>query len=110
MRIRDWSSDVCSADRQARALPGITLSNGVPDGSGLVVTSMETDGQASRLGIRVGDGVVSLDGMPIRSLDQASAYLLRHDRRSEERRVGEECGRQVRSPLVPEHLQKKKKL
>src|SRR3546814_9651044 len=80
MRIRDWSSDVCSADRQARALPGITLSNGVPDGSGLVVTSMETDGQASRLGIRVGDGVVSLDGMPMRSLDQASAYLLRHDR------------------------------
>src|SRR3546814_913303 len=69
-----------AAAAQARALPGITLSNGVPDGSGLVVTSMETDGQASRLGIRVGDGVVSLDGMPIRSLDQASAYLLRHDR------------------------------
>ncbi|GAY19695.1 MULTISPECIES: PDZ domain-containing protein [Sphingobium] len=66
------------AAAQARALPGITLSNGMPAGSGVVVTSMETDGQAARLGIRVGDGVVSLDGMPIRSLDQASAYLLHH--------------------------------
>ncbi|AEG50146.1 PDZ/DHR/GLGF domain protein [Sphingobium chlorophenolicum L-1] len=65
---------------KARALPGVTLMDGDPaEGRpGVIVTSMETDGQAARLGISVGDGVVSLDGMPIRSLDQASAYLLHH--------------------------------
>ncbi|WP_327753164.1 PDZ domain-containing protein [Sphingobium sp. SJ10-10] len=60
---------------KARALPGVTLTDGHP---GVIVTSMETDGQAARLGISVGDGVVSLNGTPISSLDQASAYLLHH--------------------------------
>ncbi|AMK21886.1 MULTISPECIES: PDZ domain-containing protein [Sphingobium] len=64
-----------AAAAKARALPGVTLTDGHP---GVIVTSMETDGQAARLGISVGDGVVSLNGTPISSLDQASAYLLHH--------------------------------
>lgn len=72
---RDTDGHLEAAAAKARALPGITLTDSHP---GVIVTSMETDGQAARLGIRVGDGVVSLDGMPIRSLDQASSYLLHH--------------------------------
>ena len=50
-----------AAAAKARALPGVTLTDGHP---GVIVTSMETDGQAARLGISVGDGVVSLNGTP----------------------------------------------
>lgn len=64
-----------AAAAKAGALPGVTLTDAHP---GVIVTSMETDGQAARLGISVGDGVVSLNGTPISSLDQASAYLLHH--------------------------------
>ncbi|WP_313802095.1 PDZ domain-containing protein [Sphingobium sp.] len=69
-----------AAAAKARALPGITLTDSnLPGGNpGVIVTSMETDGQAARLGISVGDGVVSLNGTPISSLDQASSYLLHH--------------------------------
>jgi len=41
---------------------------------------MGSDGEAARLGVSVGDGVISLNGMPISSLDQASSYLLHHPR------------------------------
>ncbi|WP_176592118.1 PDZ domain-containing protein [Sphingobium sp. EM0848] len=64
-----------AAAAKARALPGVTLTDGHP---GVIVTSMETNGQAARLGINVGDGVISLNGTPISSLDQASSYLLHH--------------------------------
>lgn len=69
-----------AAAAKARALPGVTLMDGHwEDGHpGVIVTSTETDGQAARLGISVGDGVISLDGTPISSLDQASSYLLHH--------------------------------
>lgn len=67
-----------AAAAKARVLPGITMTDAGPAGSGIVVTSMESDGQAARLGIAVGDGIVSLNGTPISSLDQASAYLLHH--------------------------------
>ncbi|KKW93918.1 MULTISPECIES: PDZ domain-containing protein [Sphingobium] len=69
-----------AAAAKARSLPGVTLMDGMAAGGrpGVIVTSMESDGQAARLGISVGDGVVSLNGTPISSLDQASAYLLHH--------------------------------
>lgn len=67
-----------AAAAKARALPGLTMTDA--GGSGVIVTSMESDGEAARLGVSVGDGVISLNGMPISSLDQASSYLLHHPR------------------------------
>ena len=67
-----------AAAANARALPGLTMTD--TGGSGVIVTSMESDGEAARLGVSVGDGVISLNGMPISSLDQASSYLLHHPR------------------------------
>lgn len=67
-----------AAAAKARALPGLTMTDAVPAGSGIIVTSMESDGEAARLGVSVGDGVISLNGTPISSLDQASTYLLHH--------------------------------
>ena len=77
-RVTDGHVEAAAA--KARALPGITLTDGNwPDGRPVViVTSMETDGEAARQGISVGDDVVSLNGTPISSLDQASTYLLHH--------------------------------
>lgn len=59
-------------------LPGFTLSVAGPD---LVVTSIESDGQAARRGVAVGDEIVAIDGRSFHSLDQARAYLVRapHD-------------------------------
>lgn len=62
----------------AHMLPGLTLDNASPAGSGIVVTSMESGGQAARLGIAVGDDLIRIDNMPIASLDQASSFLNAH--------------------------------
>jgi len=55
-------------------LPGLTL---IATGPHLVVTSIETGGEAARSGVAVGDEIVAIDGRPFRSLDQAAAYLVR---------------------------------
>lgn len=80
LHARHFAGSHASASGQAaRLLPGLTLDDADPPGSGVVVTSMESGGQAARLGISVGDDVVQIDGTPVGSLDQASAYLLRKD-------------------------------
>jgi hypothetical protein len=67
-----------AAAAKARALPGLTMTDAVPTGSGVIVTSMESDGEAARRGVHVGDDLISLNGSPISSLDQASAWLYNH--------------------------------
>lgn len=64
------------ADSRPDLLPGVTLINAAPPGSGVIVTSLRTDGIAARGGIAVGDAIVAIDGAPIHSLDQASHYLV----------------------------------
>lgn len=64
----------------AHLLPGLTLVNAQPGGVGIIVTSLETGGQAARLGVAVGDDVVRMDDQPIASLDQAGSYLVQHPR------------------------------
>lgn len=66
------------AGNAAHLLPGLTLDNAEPAGTGLVVTSMESNGQAARAGIAVGDDLVRIDGTPVASLDQASSFLTDH--------------------------------
>lgn len=67
-----------AAAAKAGALPGLTMTDAVPAGSGVIVTSMESDGEAARLGVHVGDDLISLNGTPISSLDQASNWLYHH--------------------------------
>jgi len=79
---RATGSHAGQATAQGHILPGLTLVNGQPAGSGLIVTSLASDGQARRLGLAVGDNIVQIDGQASRSLDQATAYLLHHSRSS----------------------------
>ena len=65
-----------AADGRPDLLPGVTLINAAPPESGVIVTSLRSDGDAAHGGMAVGDAVVSIDGTPIHSLDQASHYLI----------------------------------
>ncbi|WHO38543.1 PDZ domain-containing protein [Sphingobium sp. AP49] len=75
---RDAEDHGSVSGASAQLLPGLTLENAEPAGSGLIVTSMESSGPAARAGIAVGDDLVKIDGTPIASLDQASAFLTDH--------------------------------
>ncbi|MGC4251415.1 MAG: PDZ domain-containing protein [Sphingobium sp.] len=75
---RATGSHAGQAAAQGHVLPGVTLANAQAGGSGLIVTSLASDGQARRLGFAVGDDIVQIDGQAVRSLDQAAAYLLQH--------------------------------
>jgi S1-C subfamily serine protease len=62
------------------SLPGITLDDDDDDGPGgdppmPVVTSLRTDGQAERLGVRVGDHIAAIDGRPVRDVAALRAAL-----------------------------------
>jgi len=63
-------------------LPGVTLVDAQPAGSGLVVTSIRSSSAAARQDILVGDGIVAIDGTPVHSLDQASRYLIDNPQRT----------------------------
>ncbi|WP_287431813.1 PDZ domain-containing protein [Sphingobium sp.] len=75
---RDAEDHGSVSGASAQLLPGLTLENAEPAGTGLVVTSMESSGPAARAGIAVGDDLIRIDGTPIASLDQANAYLSQH--------------------------------
>src|SRR3546814_2228595 len=85
MRISDWSSDVCSSDlpilgRDAKRerLRALAERRGIPLASTMAV----------------GDGANDLDMLAEAGIGVA---------RSEERRVGKECGSTCRSRWSPEH-------
>src|SRR3546814_7985738 len=91
LRIRDWSSDVCSSD-----LGGWATING------------------SDYAKVLGGGIIAFDATDYTDKDDASSWLdgeIISDSenapdtpfRSEERRVGKECARTVRSRWSPEH-------
>src|SRR3546814_16041265 len=117
MRISDWSSDVCSSD-----LPFETLTMTLADGD--VVIKLRPDlapehvARISELanegfydGVvfhRVIPGFMAQGGDPTGTGTGGSAKpdlpaAFSREPRSEERRVGKECGRQCRSRLSPYH-------
>ncbi|WP_434403557.1 PDZ domain-containing protein [Sphingobium sp. DN12] len=75
---RDAEDHASIAGARTQLLPGLTLENAEPPGTGLVITSMESSGQAARAGITVGDDLVRIDNVPVATLDQASAFLTEH--------------------------------
>src|SRR3546814_20440118 len=95
MRISDWSSDVCSSDLSGRAGHLCPAARGVGD---LLHDAHFGHGHevgAEPASVGAGDRIV---------LD-ANAQL----RRSEERRVGQECVSTCRSRWSPYHYKKKNK-
>src|SRR5207247_5530549 len=83
---RDWSSDVCSSDLVAKRI-GLGLS----DAAAHQIASMLRTGLVPRLGA---DLVVELPDLE-RVLDRSAKGDVRVRVRSEERRVGGECGSRV---------------
>src|SRR3546814_16977280 len=98
MRIRDWSSDVCSSDLHAEKLKNITFHEKL----GTVADKVERVAKLARW--LVEEGIVADSPRPFRggaggvaSRPDAAQADRPHPTRSEERRVGKECVRTCRS-------------
>ncbi|MDB5736512.1 MAG: hypothetical protein JWO65_180 [Sphingomonas bacterium] len=59
------------------AIPGVTLDeDGNAAADMLIVTSLRSDSEAMRLGIRVGDHIDAVDGRPVRSVAALRAAIV----------------------------------
>src|SRR3546814_16134418 len=92
MRISDWSSDVCSSDLIRTPGPNPAMKSS-PTG-----TSAETANK-----------IIAIEGGMMAPSSAADACSAAAKGRSEERRVGKECGSTCRSRWSPYHEKKKKK-
>src|SRR3546814_12556652 len=98
MRIRDWSSDVCSSDLGKPKLLARTLPNG---GTGFGFELADTTKNRERFEAQFnrpfeeGQSLTNAQEVPI-VLDELGL-----EARSEERRVGKECVRTCRSRWSP---------
>src|SRR3546814_15377913 len=101
MRISDWSSDVCSSDLEVAevpaAAPELTVAFALVKGDKpeLVVQKLTELGIDRIEPLRAERSVVRWDEA------KAASALTRLRARSEERRVGKECGRTCRSRGSP---------
>src|SRR3546814_17925797 len=98
MRISDWSSDVCSSDlvSLATAEPALVTDIGCGD---TVARRRATAELARHLAMRLRCYDILADEPATRS----DTLPLFTEARSEERRVGEECGSTCRSRWSPYH-------
>src|SRR3546814_11841352 len=114
MRISDWSSDVCSSDLAQSE--GIKLEIDCPD----KLPGFRGDAKRLRQGLfrLIAEAIYcARPGATLRftaretnmGLNLSITEELPSGERSEERRVGKECGSKWRSRLSPEHKKKKKK-
>src|SRR3546814_18028093 len=101
MRISDWSSDVCSSDLFLEGVVGVHV---------------DAEAHAQHLGLargQAGEHVahgfhqVGVGGGIDRGLDVGVLDEIAQVRRSEERRVGNECVSTCRSRWSPYHYKKK---
>src|SRR3546814_4075675 len=117
MRISDWSSDVCSSDLAHAALGGQPQ----PIGDVIVERAMDRAERhpalrAARRLLARGVGIVAvgdltkvtrallgraLDRIGLLAIHELEHRVVRHHRRSEERRVGKECVSMCRSRWSP---------
>ncbi|MDB5687408.1 MAG: protease [Rhizorhabdus sp.] len=63
------------ADRH-QVFPGFTVENAPVPSRGLIITSLQSNCQASREGARVGDLLIAIDGRPVADLRQAVGLML----------------------------------
>src|SRR3546814_16314740 len=98
MRISDWSSDVCSSD-----LNGIVSVDFLNDG---LTATLRTDGNLAQLKANETGGPFQGGGVTM-TVDTSGITLtesgkkIRQCKRSEERRVGQECVSTCRSRWSP---------
>src|SRR3546814_11517817 len=99
MRIRDWSSDVCSSDLQGKSSLGAIREGGNP------LTGPASGGEraASRIDGSPNYAAVSA---ALRSTPPPTTSAPPSPARSEERRVGDECVSTCRSRWSPYHKKK----
>src|SRR3546814_12544449 len=101
MRISDWSSDVCSSDLLAILTGGTVVSEDL--GIQLENVTLDMHGTAKRVSITKDETTV-VDGAGKKKDIEARCGQIRaqvEDTRSEERRVGKECGSTCRSRWSP---------
>src|SRR3546814_16974416 len=123
MRISDWSSDVCSSDLNKAYLRFLSANNR----GGAVTARIEVDaqqgaqvrrkeitvqdgddledetGRAVYKNCRIGEIRVSGDSSLLEVKTDGSETFLSVGERTEERRVGQECGRTYKSRWWPYH-------
>src|SRR3546814_7028156 len=97
MRIRDWSSDVCSSDLLVQG-----------SGAGAVVVLTKADKAIAENPDAVADALAALadtaaSGAAVVAVNAKDADTLAALARSEERRVGQECVSTCRSRWSPHH-------
>src|SRR3546814_20154249 len=106
MRISDWSSDVCSSDldySDIQVVQYVTTFVGVPPVASLAqqITNGATAkiwGLDADVGVKVTDNFSIESGLSLLHTEFGSSIF-----RSEERRVGKECGSPCRSRWSPYH-------
>lgn len=69
------SLEMAPVPRQAAVLPGLTAEDS-GDGSGIIVTSVQSASAAARAGISVGDRITSIGGHPVTGLAAARNAVL----------------------------------
>src|SRR3546814_13660584 len=106
MRISDWSSDVCSSDLDSKVAAcglfvlGIILALGASLASIATAPKMMAPlGNAAGYWLTVQDDGERL----LRDIEDQEDAIADGMKRSEERRVGKECGRTCRSRWSPYH-------
>src|SRR3546814_11352914 len=108
MRISDWSSDVCSSDLVGAHRRGQALRRRHPPSpAGCAGTARRHARQLRALSAR-GSVDVGAYGAAARARGLWLGRGARRGRRSEERRVGQECVSTCRSRWWPYHKKKKK--
>src|SRR3546814_17288184 len=101
MRISDWSSDVCSSDLGASRVHLIEEPMAAAIGAGMPVTE-----PLGAMVVDIGGGTTEVAVLSLRGLAYSNSVRVGGDR-SEERRVGKECGSTCRFRWSAYHLKKK---
>src|SRR3546814_8448208 len=97
MRISDWSSDVCSSD--LRIVGYAQLQPGHGDHPAMAELAVDPEARGRGIGGRLVTEVLSEGGPDARVWAHGNLPAAR----SEERRVGKECGRTCRSRWEPDN-------
>src|SRR3546814_12965534 len=113
MRIRDWSSDVCSSDLGLAPLAAMNSFQQSYDCTKIRVElffkeiSCPSSNVSQTIGQEIGSFMSYTIFLSLNSVDFCNSYL--RSERSEERRVGKECVSTCRSWWSPSHKKKKTK-
>ncbi|OYY72418.1 MAG: hypothetical protein B7Y47_03005 [Sphingomonas sp. 28-63-12] len=59
-------------------LPGLTIETAPPPDTGIIVTSRRSGDQAAAAAVNVGDIITAIDRVPVKTIDDANAYLKSH--------------------------------